>query len=69
MLRNFLVQTPNSLVKLHGQVRNIHHPHELEITAQASDNIIAPHDLLDCLPGLRLPDSKISRYSEIFADV
>ena len=50
------VQMPNSLVKLHGQVRNIHHPHELEITAQASDNIITPRDLQDCLPGLRLPD-------------
>ena len=50
------VQTSHSLVKLQGQVRNIHHSHELEMTVKASDNIIGPHDLLDYLPGLRLPD-------------
>jgi hypothetical protein len=50
------VQTPHSLVKLQGQVRNIHHAQELEMTVRANDNIIAPHDILDCLPGLRLPD-------------
>ena len=50
------VQTLTSLVKLQGQVRNIHHSHDLEMTVRASDNIIAPHDLLNCLPGLKLPD-------------
>ena len=47
---------PNSLVKLQGQVRNIHHSRDLEMTVQANDNIIAPRDILDCLPGLHLPD-------------
>lgn len=50
------IKMPNSLVKLEGQIRNIHHPHNLEMTVQASDNFITPHDLLDCLPGLHLPD-------------
>ena len=50
------LQMPNSLVKLQGQVRNIHHPRDLEMTVQASDNFIAPKDLLECLPGLHLPD-------------
>jgi hypothetical protein len=50
------IQLPHSLVKLQGQVRNIHHPRDLEITAQAVDNFIAPQDLLLHLPGLTLPD-------------
>ncbi len=50
------IQMPRSLVKLHGQVRNIHHPRDLEMTVGASDNFIVPRDLLDCLPGLHLPD-------------
>ena len=50
------IQLPNSLVKLQGQIRNIHHLRDLEMTVQANDNIIAPQDLLECLPGLHLPD-------------
>ena len=50
------IQMPNSLVKLRGQVRNIHHPRDLEMTVEASNNYIAPHDILDYLPGLHLPD-------------
>jgi hypothetical protein len=50
------IQMPNSLVKLRGQVRNIHHSRDLEMTVEASDNHIAPRDILDCLPGLHLPD-------------
>ncbi|MGD0036711.1 MAG: hypothetical protein ABSC53_05415, partial [Bacteroidota bacterium] len=50
------IQMPNSLMKLRGQVRNIHHSRDLEMTVEASDNYIAPRDILDCLPGLHLPD-------------
>ncbi|MGD1044878.1 MAG: hypothetical protein ABR936_06070 [Bacteroidota bacterium] len=50
------IQMPNSIVKLHGQVRNIHHSRDLEMTVDASDNFITSRDLLDCLPGLHLPD-------------
>jgi len=56
IVEDLAVQMPHSLVKLQGQVRNIHHPQDLEMTVHASDNIIAPTDILDCLPGLRLPD-------------
>jgi hypothetical protein len=55
-VEKFSMQMPNSLVKLQGQVRNIHHPRDLEMTVQASDNFIAPQNLLECLPGLHLPD-------------
>jgi hypothetical protein len=56
IVEELAVQMPHSLVKLQGQVRNIHHAQELEMTVRATDNIIAPNDVLDCLPGLRLPD-------------
>jgi hypothetical protein len=55
-VEKLVVQMPNSQVKLQGQIRNIHHARDLEITVQAADNIIAPQDLLSCLPGLLLPD-------------
>ena len=55
-VENLSLQMPNSLVRLQGQVRNIHHASDLEMTVQANDNIIAPRDLLDYLPGLHLPD-------------
>jgi hypothetical protein len=55
-VENLSIQTPLSLVKFRGQVRNIHHPRELEMTVEASDNTITPRDLLDYLPGLHLPD-------------
>ncbi|RPI01352.1 MAG: hypothetical protein EHM64_15870, partial [Ignavibacteriae bacterium] len=47
---------PESHIKLHGQVRNLHQPRELEMSVEANDNLITPHDLLDCMPGLHLPD-------------
>ena len=50
------IQMTNSLVKLHGQVRNIHHPQDLEINVQSNDNFVAPQDILNHLPGLHLPD-------------
>jgi hypothetical protein len=50
------IQMPNSLMKLHGQVRNIHHARDLEMTVEANDNFISTRDLLNCLPGLHLPD-------------
>ncbi|MCX6120963.1 MAG: hypothetical protein NTX44_05045 [Ignavibacteriales bacterium] len=55
-VENLSIQMPNSMVKLHGQVRNIHHPRDLEMTAVAGDNFIVPRDLFDCLPGLHLPN-------------
>ncbi len=50
------VQMPNSLIKLQGTVRNIHHTRDLEMAVQANDNFIAPRDILSCFPGLHLPD-------------
>jgi len=55
-VENLSIQTRLSLVKFRGQVRNIHHPREIEMTVEANNNTIAPHDLLDYLPGLHLPD-------------
>lgn len=50
------IQMPHSVVQLEGQLRNLHAPRNLEMTVQSNDNSITPHDLLDCLPGLNIPD-------------
>ncbi len=50
------IQLPHSMMQLHGQLRNLHHPGDLEMSVEAIDNFITPHDLLDCLPGLNLTD-------------
>jgi hypothetical protein len=55
-IENLTLQTPRSLVSLQGQIRNLHHPRDLELAVQANNNVIEPNDLLDCLPGLHLPD-------------
>jgi hypothetical protein len=50
------IQMPHSFVQLQGRLRNLHSPRNLEIAVQAEENIITPQDLIDCLPGLKLPD-------------
>jgi hypothetical protein len=55
-IKQLSVQMPFSTVQLHGHLRNLHSPRELEMTVQADDNVLTPRDLADCLPGLKLPD-------------
>jgi hypothetical protein len=55
-IKQLSIQMPNSRVQIHGHLRNLHSPRYLEMTVQADDNVITPRDLIDCLPGLKLPD-------------
>ncbi len=50
------IQMPHSFVQLKGRLRNLHSPKYLEMAVQSDDNVVTPQDLIDCLPGLRLPD-------------
>jgi hypothetical protein len=55
-IEKLAIQMPHSFVQLQGRLRNLHSASNLEMTVQANDNVIAPRDLIDCLPGLKLPD-------------
>lgn len=55
-IEKLVIQMPHSFVQLQGRLRNLHSSSNLEMTVQADDNVIAPRDLIDCLPGLKLPD-------------
>jgi hypothetical protein len=55
-IEKLVIQMPHSLVQLQGRLRNLHSASNLEMTIQSNDNVIAPRDLIDCLPGLKLPD-------------
>ncbi len=55
-IEKLAIQMPHSYVQLQGRLRNLHSASNLEMTVQADDNVIAPRDLIDCLPGLKLPD-------------
>jgi hypothetical protein len=55
-VENLVVQMPHSYVQLQGRLRNLHSAKNLEMSLQANDNFVAPRDLIDCLPGLNLPD-------------
>jgi hypothetical protein len=55
-IEKLVIQMPHSFVQLQGHLRNLHSASNLEMTVQADDNVIAPRDLIDCLPGLKLPD-------------
>jgi len=55
-IEKLVIQMPHSFVQLQGRLRNLHSASNLEMTIQSNDNVIAPRDLIDCLPGLKLPD-------------
>jgi hypothetical protein len=55
-IEKLVVQMPHSFVQLQGRLRNLHSTRNLEMTVQADDNVIASRDLIDCFPGLKLPD-------------
>ena len=55
-IEKIVIQMPHSFVQLRGRLRNLHSASNLEMTIQSDDNVIAPRDLIDCLPGLKLPD-------------
>jgi hypothetical protein len=55
-IEKLVIQMPHSFVQLQGHVRNLNSASNLEMTLQSIDNVIAPRDLIDCLPGLKLPD-------------
>jgi hypothetical protein len=55
-IEKLVIQMPHSFVQLQGHLRNLNSASNLEMTIQSNDNIIAPRDLIDCLPGLKLPD-------------
>jgi hypothetical protein len=55
-IEQLAIQMPHSFVQLQGQLRNLHHPADLEISAHIHDSYGSPSDLLDHLPGLKLPD-------------
>jgi hypothetical protein len=50
------VQLPHSMVQLQGQLRNLDHPRDLEMTIYGNDNFVLPADLLEYLPGLQIAD-------------
>jgi hypothetical protein len=55
-IEKLAIQMPHSFVQLQGHLRNLHSARNLEMTVHSDDNVIAPQDLIDCLPGLKLPD-------------
>jgi hypothetical protein len=55
-IEQLAVQMPHSSVNLQGQLRNLHAARNLEMTVHADENVVAPRDLLECFPGLHIPD-------------
>jgi hypothetical protein len=55
-IEKLVIQMPHSFVQLQGRLRNLNSASNLEMTIQSNDNVISPRDLIDCLPGLKLPD-------------
>jgi hypothetical protein len=55
-IEKLVIQMPHSFVQLQGHLRNLNSANNLEMTVQADDNVIASRDLIDCFPGLKLPD-------------
>ncbi|MBI5464596.1 MAG: hypothetical protein HY966_06575 [Ignavibacteriales bacterium] len=50
------VQTPRSYVRLGGALSNLHQPNDLWLDIYSNESKVNPHDLLEYLPGLHLPD-------------